>query len=269
MKPNRRISKVWLVVALWIAAVSCAYAEPYMEAGIALVGQASADYRGSHHYQPRVLPLPYFLYQGKIIKADRGGVRGEFWANHRFEFNVSVDGSLSGNSDNNALRAAMPKLSNAFEMGPSFNINVSGLNFNEGWSARFPLRAVFTVGADGVDYIGYLFNPRLTWRTPKTIYGWTPSFNVGFLLADKTYHRYYYDVAQEFVTDSRPFYQAGGGYSGLFTRLAFYKRLELWRFGVSFRYDNLSGAVFGDSPLVETKHYGSVSFGLVRKLWGN
>lgn len=266
--------KYWLLtVACWCVAViprvAGATQATYMEVGVALVGQFSADYRGSAHYQPYAVPLPYFLYQGPIIKADEDGLRGEFWANHRFEFNISVDGSLSGRSDNNELRMGMNKLYSAFEGGPSFNVNITGDSFRDGWSARFPVRAVFTIGGGGLDYIGYLFNPRLTWRASRKIWDWETSLNLGLLFADKTYHRYYYDVAAEFVTDQRPFYSAGGGYSGAFTRIGFYRRLDNWRLGVSLRYDNLAGVRFGDSPLVETNHFSSVSVGLVRTLWAN
>lgn len=240
---------------------------PYMEAGVVLVGQTSADYRGSHHYQPYGLPLPYFLYQGKIIKADKDGVRGEFWATHRFAFDISVDGSLNGRSDNNKLREGMHKLDSAFELGPSFNANLTGSSFSEGWSAQFPLRAVLTLGQSGVDYIGVVFNPRLTWRIPNTYWGWRASFNVGVLFADARYHEYYYDVAPRFATVARPYYQSQGGYSGAFTRLSVYKKVRDWRIGISLRYDNLGNVAFEESPLMQTSHYGSVSFGLVRTLW--
>lgn len=262
-----RIARVVTALLLWISAA--AEGQSYMEAGVALVGQASADYRGSKHYQPYALPLPYFIYQGPVLKADKDGIRGDFWANHRFEFNVSVAGSLNGRSDNNELRQGMPELDSAFEFGPSFNINISGSGFNDGWVARFPLRGVFTIGGGGVDYIGILFNPRLTWRLPNAFWGWRTSYNMGVLFADRTYHSYYYDVAPEFTMQGRPYYRASSGYSGAFTQLSFYRRIDQWRIGAAFRYDNLQGVSFDESPLVETPHYGSVSFGVIRTLWMN
>jgi len=42
---------------------------------------------------------------------------------------------------------------------------------------------------------------------------------------------------------------------------------EDWRYGVSLRYDNLAGASFRDSPLVETDHFFTVSFLFARYLW--
>lgn len=258
-----------LLLLMLLVPPGVAQAQSYMEAGVALVAQASADYRGSTHYQPYALPLPYFIYQGPVLKADKDGVRGDFWATHRFEFNISVGGSLNGNSDNNELRQGMHKLDSAFEFGPSFNINISGEGFNDGWVARFPLRGVFTVGSGGIDYIGMLFNPRLTWRVPSSFYGWRTSFNVGLLFADRRYHGYYYDVDPEQVTENREFYRSSSGYSGAFTQLSFYKRIDKWRIGASLRYDHLGGVSFDDSPLVETDHYGSISVGVVRTLWMN
>lgn len=238
-----------------------------MEAGVALVGQVAADYRGSSHYRPYGLPLPYFLYQGPVLKADRDGVRGDFWSNQRMEFSISVDGSLNGNSDDNDTRRGMPELESAVEFGPSLNIHLAGESLRNGWALRLPLRAVITISDQGIDHIGNVFGPRLTWHKPDLIAGWRASAHLGSTFADRDYHGYFYDVTEAYVTDARPFYRSEGGYSGSFVRLAFYRPWQQWRFGVSLRYDYLNGAVFTDSPLVESNHYGSISMGLVRMLW--
>lgn len=241
--------------------------DPKMEFGLVLVAQAAADYRGSEHYRPYLLPLPYFLYQGPVFKADRDGVRGDFWSGKRLQFNLSVDGSLNGNSDDNEARRGMPELESALEVGPSLNIRLTGDNFQEGWSLRLPVRAVVTLARDGLDHIGYVFGPRVSWRQPDAYAGWRTSFTAGALFADRDYHAYFYDVAQPYVTPERPFYRADSGYSGSFVRFTLYKPWHKWRFGVSLRYDYLEGAEFMDSPLVEVEHYSSISFGLVRSLW--
>jgi len=238
-----------------------------MEAGLVLVAQGAADYRGSEHYRPYALPLPYFLYQGPVFKADRDGVRGDFWSGQRMEFNISMDGSLNGNSDDNEARRGMPELESAVEFGPSLNIRLSGESFREGWSLRLPVRAVITISGDGLDHIGNVFNPRLSWRMPEFYEGWRASFALGAMFADRDYHAYFYDVAAPYVIEGRPFYRTDGGYSGSFLRFTLYRPWQKWRFGVSLRYDYLGGAAFTESPLVETRHYGSVSFGLIRTLW--
>jgi Outer membrane protein V len=266
--------KLVLFSVLWWSATCWGDAEApensnavHMEAGIALVAQGAADYRGSNHYRPYALPLPYFLYRGPVLKADRDGVRGDFWSNHRVEFNISVDGSLNGNSDDNRLRRGMPELESAVEFGPSLNVRLTGESLQEGWSLRLPVRAVITVSGDGLDHIGNVFTPRLYWRKPELVGDWRGSFSIGTMLADRSYHAYFYDVAEAYVTEERPFYRSSGGYSGSFLRFSLYKPWQSWRFGVSLRYDYLDGANFMDSPLVQTRHYGSISIGVIRRLW--
>ncbi len=244
---------------------------PYMEAGIGLVGQYIADYRGSSHYQLQALPLPYLIFEGRIFKADKDGVRGEFFKRARFELDVSLAGSLNGDSDNNPLREGMPELLSSVEVGPSFNIKLTGDEFRQGWSLRLPVRAVIGVDFSGyrLDYLGYLANPRLTWKHPDIGGGWRLSTNLGFTWADRNLHSYYYDVAPEFATPARPAFDTGSGFSGTFLRVSGYKQLGDWRVGLSLNYDNLAHTAFFDSPLVETEHFFSLSFALVRTLWSN
>lgn len=263
-----------LLLWLWLSEVKAdvEIVEPaYMEAGVGLVGQFIADYRGSEHYSLTALPIPYLLYEGRIFKADKDGVRGEFFSSARYQLDISLGGSLHGESDDNIRRQGMPELLNSFELGPSFNIHLGDGNFGEGWSLRLPVRAV--IGVDyrkpDLEYIGYIFNPRLNWRNLDIGGGWRISTNVGIMLADRQYHAYYYDVEPQYSQPGRPSYRASGGFSGINARVSTYREFGVWRLGMSFNYDNLNNAVFRDSPLVETDHFVSFSFGLTRTLWTN
>lgn len=272
MKKIKWAAMLWLWLWILDAKADVQAIEPaYMEAGVGLVGQFIADYRGSEHYSLTALPIPYLLYEGRIFKADKDGVRGEFFSRTRYQLDISVGGSLHGESDNNIRRQGMPELLSSFELGPSFNIHLGDGNFDNGWSLRLPLRAV--IGIDykkpGLDYIGYIFNPRLNWRNLDIGGGWRISTNVGILWADRHYHAYYYDVAPQFSRADRPYYRSSGGFSGVTTRVSTYREFGLWRLGLSLNYDNLNDAVFRDSPLVETDHFVSFSFGLTRTLWTN
>lgn len=240
-----------------------------MEAGLLLVGQVSGDYRGSSHVSSRFLPLPYFTYQGPVVQVDRGGIRGDLWKAYRFQLNVSVDGSLGSNNSQSSLRQGMPELDSAVEFGPSLDIQLSGESLENGWSLRLPLRGVFTLSKSGVEHIGYLANPRFTWRNPNLFASWRFSFHAGALFADREYHNYYYGVAPQFANAQRSVYQAVGGYSGSYLRFNFYRGWETWRYGLSLRYDYLAGSKFAESPLYETDHYGSISFAILKKFWGN
>ena len=240
---------------------------PKWEAGIAVGGQALNDYRGSKESQVNAYPVPYLLYRGDFLKADRDGVRGEFFSNSRIEFNLSGDSALVGDSEDNELREGMPELESAFELGPSLNINLTGKTFRDGWQLRLPVRGVLTVGGTGVHGIGYTFNPRFTYTKQNAWRNWRARLNLGALFATERYHDYYYDVDSAYVTQERPLYQSAGGFSGSYFKASLSRRSGAYWYGVSFRYDNLADAKFVDSPLVETDHYYSISFALAWAGW--
>ena len=74
---------------------------------------------------------------------------------------------------------------------------------------------------------------------------------------------------REYVRPFRSEYNAQAGYSGEFIRLTLFRSWGSYKAGVSIRYDHLGNAIFKDSPLVESEHYGSVSFAIIKKLWSN
>ena len=238
-----------------------------LELGVAVGGQVLRDYRGSKNRQTQAYPVPYFIYRGDMFKADKSGVRAEFLSNDIFEFSVSGEASLNGGSEDNALREGMPALESAFEMGPSLNINLSGNNLVKGWMLRFPVRGVVTVGETGVHFIGYTFNPRLTYIQPDLFEHWHSKFSVGALYGSNKYHDYYYHVAEEYVTNTRPYYDAEEGFSGLYAKAGISRRIGSVWMGANIRYDNLKDTVFEDSPLVETKDYFALSFFISKTLW--
>ena len=78
---------------------------------------------------------------------------------------------------------------------------------------------------------------------------------VGVKYATRDYHAYYYDVDPVFSTATRPAYVSSKGYGGAFTELGASWREGNWVGWTFMRYQNLKGAVFEDSPLVEDKNY--------------
>lgn len=243
---------------------------PKWEVGVALGSQYLADYRGSSEYGAKVLPVPFFVYRGDRLRVDRKGLRGDLLRSKAWEFNVSGEVSLSGGRDGNAKREGMPELDSAFEIGPSLNIALDGNIIDDGWLLRLPARAVFSAGSSGVGYVGYLINPKISYIKDTGTNGWRFSGNVGATYASQDYHAYYYQVDTEFVLEDRPYYAAREGYSGTYFKSSLSRRLGSWRYGVSVRYDNISGTHFAEnSPLVETDHYFSVSFLLAKFLWAS
>jgi outer membrane scaffolding protein for murein synthesis (MipA/OmpV family) len=85
----------------------------------------------------------------------------------------------------------------------------------------------------------------------------------GPLYAQRRYHEYFYSVAPQFATASRPAYEAPGGYAGSQVLLATTKRFANYWFGAYLRHDWLAGAVFDGSPLVQQRSYWSGGVGFV------
>jgi len=243
--------------------------EPKLEVGIAGVGQYLADYRGSSEYHPHALPLPIILYDGDFLKIKRTGVYGDLYSAPRWKLTLSAEGSLSSGSSSDKLRKGMPDLQSTGEVGPSLNFRLSGKDFEDGWALRLPVRAVFAVGFSGVKRVGYLANPQFTYRNSDIWNNWHFSNDIGFLYGSRAYHDYYYSVDQRYVTPERPFYRATSGYSGWYFESSVNKREGNWWWGAKLRYDNLSDAVFLDSPLVETKNYFALTFVVSRFIWSS
>jgi outer membrane protein len=255
--------KTVLVLAVFCANPAFAEEQPKWELGAGLGSQTLADYRGSEHYQTSVVPIPFIIYRGDFLQADDDGIRGLFFNSDRFELDVSLAGSLNGDSEGNDLRRGMPELHPSAEIGPSFNVNLTGSDFNEGWSLRLPVRAVYGFDFDEfeVDHIGYLANPQLTYEDLDWK-GWEGSLDLGFLYGSEDYHEYYYSVESQYATSERPEYSADSGFSGSYFSFSMTRREgKLW-YGGYLRYDNLSGASFEESPLVETDHFFTLGLGV-------
>jgi len=236
--------------------------EPLLEYGLGVGAVAFEDYRGSDTSHVYPLPVPYLVYNGKFLKADRDGVRGTLFNQDRVELNLSVNATTPVRSDRE--RSGMPDLRPTVEVGPSFELHVwrsddarIKLDF------RMPLRAAFTVQASP-RMIGWTFTPRfnLDIADPFGFSGWNLGLLAGPLFADRRYDDYFYTVATQYATTLRPAYQATGGYAGTQTTAALSKRFPHFWVGAYVRYDTLSGAAFIDSPLVQSRRYWAGGVGI-------
>ena len=230
--------------------------EKKWEGGIGVGAVYGPDYRGSDEYRSFISPIPYFVYRGKVIRSDREGVRGNFLRTDRYEFTLSASASITPETDKSTLREGMPELGSTIEFGPSFNINLTGDSFAQGWHLQIPWRAVFAIGADESGYIGSVFTPQLVYRNKFN--DWTFGYRAGITFADEDYHDYYYKVDQQYVTASRNYFDASGGYSGWNSQAAVSRKFThgntSTQLAFFIRYDNINGTDFTKSPLVVTDH---------------
>ena len=199
--------------------------------------------------------MPYVVYRGEFLKADRDGARAVLMDTDRAEIDLSLSGSLPVRSESKGARAGMDKLPGTVEVGPNLNLTLwRSATRAAKLDLRLPLRAAITLESSP-RVIGGVFAPNLNLDLANWAGGWTAGFLAGPLFQTQDYNRHYYGVDANDATASRPAYRAAGGYAGWQAVAATSRRFEdLW-VGAFMRYDSLRGAVFADSPLVE-RHSG-------------
>lgn len=260
----RRRSRSLATVLIGLAWAGGAEAkpEPLLEFGMGVGAIAFEDYRGSKTTHAYPLPIPYLVYNGEFLKADREGVRGTLFDQDWVELNLS--GNFTTPARNDRERSGMPDLRSTLELGPSLDFHLSRSDdLRVKLDLRLPLRSAFTVEASP-KYIGWTFTPRLALdlTDPLGFTGWHAGILVGPLFADRRYHDYFYAVAERYATAWRPAYRATPGYAGAQAITALSKRFPRYWVGAYVRADTLSQAAFVDSPLVQRNSYWSAGFGI-------
>jgi outer membrane protein len=265
----RRSSRGVACAALALAAVltggARASEQPLWEFGMGVGAIVFNDYRGASSMHAYPVPVPYFLYRGHILQADRDGLHGRFLNQRYVEFDISANATAPVFSRNSAPRAGMPNLASTIELGPSLQWHL--------WRAaderlrldlRTPLRNAITI-ASPPRSIGWIFAPNLSldYRPTGRAAGWNLGVLGGPLYAQRRYHEYFYGVAPQYATATRPAFEAPGGYAGTQLLLALSKRYANTWVGAYVRHDWLQGAAFIASPLVQQRSYWSGGVGFV------
>ncbi len=129
-----------------------------------------------------------------------------------------------------------------------------------------PLRAALSVGNPLIGHQGWVFSPHLNWVWIKggERARWRWNLSAGPIFANRQYHEYFYTVSDRYANAGRPAYDATAGYSGSRMTLGLSMNSKKWFAGAFVRYDDLHGAAFDDSPLVETHSYLAVGVGISR-----
>jgi len=263
---TRRVARAAAIAALalgLVCRVAVAVDKPLWEAGIGVGGLWLPDYRGSNESRGYVLPIPYLIYRGDILKADREGVRAEFLDTDRVRFEITVNASQPVRSSSNEARQGMPNLKGSIEAGPALVVNLARsddrtmkLDF------RLPVSVGVTLGG-GFQGIGWQTSPRLNLDVfdVARVSGLNLGLAAGPIFQTRTRDAYFYDVPDQFARPDRPAYRSGGGYAGAQFLTALSKRFDRYWVGAFARVDTLSGASFENSPLVRKKTYFATGIG--------
>lgn len=239
---------------------------PLWELDVAAIAARLPHYMGSDEYESYHYILPYLIYRGDVLRADRQGVRGILFESKRFETSLSAWGNPPVPEDNDA-REGMPELDAVGELGPALRYYI----YERGWLDHLYLQVAvrgtisfdFNGGLDiGMAYEGWHGSLDLNYQNKSLFKDHDLSlyFKASLHFADSLYNDYFYGVESQYATAERERYDADAGYGGFSLSSSLYKRLtSRLSVGCYARWNNLNGAVFEDSPLVRDKN--NYSFG--------
>lgn len=244
------------LAGLTLGRASLAEPLPLWEVGAGVGVLALPDYRGSDETATYVLPVPYFVYRGEYLKADRGSLRAELFDNDRIEANLSLNATVPVHSKNNQARRGMPDLKPTVELGGDVSLALwNSMDSRMKLHFRAPLRTAITIESSPKQ-IGWLFAPNLNLNIvdPGGFSGWKMNMLAGPLFQSRKYNDHFYSVSSSQALPDRPAYDAKGGYSGAQLTMTLSKRYRRHWVGGFLRYDNLTGSVFDESPLVRDRN---------------
>ncbi len=259
-----------LVLCLALAAGCAAQAQdrdaepgrqPLWEAGVFAGALSTPAYPASSQRNQRALVLPFLVYRGEVLRADRDGLGARMVHTDRFEFDIGFAGSLPASSNDIELRQGMPDLGTLIEFGPRVKMVLTEPAPGQRATLELPLRAVLEFNG-GERQVGTALEPKLAyeWHARGD---WRLKSALSWVLGDQALNQYFYAVPAVYATATRPAYAAQAGLISTRLTVDGSKRLgpdvNLFAFA---RYDLHDGAANQASPLFAQNQGSSFGLGL-------
>lgn len=235
---------------------------PLWEAGLFGMGYTQPAYPGADDRASRALVLPYVIYRGKYLRADRGTVGVRALKTPRIELDVGFAASLGSHSSDIPVRHGMSDLGTMIEFGPRLKIKLGDISTGSSDTRlQFPLREVIDV-SHGFRSRGIAFEPQ--WVTDTRLPNrWFISTSLGAMIGNSKLADTFYGVAPGEATPTRASYTARAGLialrAGLLASHSLTPDVRLFYF---MRFESLAGAANRDSPLVRRDYGWSAGVGL-------
>lgn len=224
---------------------------PLWELGVGAGGLAVPAYPGSKVTRRYLAPWPYIAYRGERLKANREGLGIDLFASRRVRLEMSLSGTLPVRSQGTA-REGMPDLPLAVEAGAVLKLALLDAGADR-LALHLPVRHASGVKRAALQDVGWIVDPTLRWTRSFVAWGqpldWGVDLTVKF--QDRRYNNFYYEVAPDQATPTRPAYSSRAGYAGSTLNTGFLLRRGAFGLGAFVGLSNLSGARFAASPLVQ------------------
>lgn len=243
---------------------SAADAPPLWEAGLLGFSASQNAYPGASERTQKTLVLPWLIYRGPVLRADRGGIGLRAVRTPEFELDLGFAAALGASSERLEARKGMPDLGLLLEAGPKLRWNLAEQGSLR-WRAELPLRAVFDA-SDSMKMRGWSLEPALQLEHRGET--WMSTWSVGALLGNRRLTDTFYGVAPVYATVDRPTYEASAGLIAWRANLSVSRALARdWRVFGFTRIESLAGAANRASPLVQRQSGASFGIGLSWSGW--
>lgn len=267
--PTVRHCSLPTLAALAAAALTCTGAAaddetarglPLWEFGAVAFGTSQQAYPGADQQVRRGLVLPYVIYRGRFLRADRETAGLRAIKTERFELDIGFAGAFGARSGDIDARRGMADLGTLVEFGPRARLTL-GEALGGRWRLDLPLRSVFDL-SDGFAHRGWVLEPALRYDAAP-VAGWRWSASAGALVGDRRLADTFYRVRPAEALADRPAYAASAGLVAWRLELRATSELSRdWRVFGFARVDSVAGAANHDSPLVRQTAGGSLGVGL-------
>lgn len=236
---------------------------PLWELGLGVAGLSLPHYRGAERASRWLLPAPYAVYRGEVLRANRDGVKAMLFDTDAVDLDLSLAATAPSRSADEPAREGMADLAGTLEFGPNLNLR---LGRGPGWKVelRLPLRAAMTLESRP-RAIGWAASPNL--NLDRAVGAWDVGAQVGLLWGSRRQHAYFYDVAPADATPTRPAFRSTAGAAGWQATLGVSRRDGDRWFGAFVRTSSLAGTALADSPLVRRPQTTSFGVAVSWVLW--
>jgi outer membrane protein len=243
------------------------------ELRLAAFGRYAPVYPGSAESELTLLPIPIPVYRGSFLNFGENldqVARGEILETRRVRLGVDLDFTFGEDSDEIAVRQAMPDLDFMLEIGPELEIKLDNRTPEQG-ELLLALQLRAGISFDGLDPTsrGFLFSPELEYRRDQVLGGDNLlSLRLKPSWASEDFMDYYYEVEPQFATLARPAFDATSGYVGSRLTAALTRQInDRLVFGISVSYWINSGAENEASPLYLDDTGASIQAAFIWTLW--
>jgi outer membrane scaffolding protein for murein synthesis (MipA/OmpV family) len=247
--------------------------QPRYELGAAGGAFYLPDYPGADQSHARALILPYFIYRGEVIRADReGGLRGRFLKRERIEGDLSFNAAFNARSHDNDAREGMPNLDWIGEVGPRLSYYFIR-DQNNRFKFSVPVRYVFSANVLSwrlrAASRGFTFNPELGYVRRLADSTTMLSSYLGGTWATEKLMDYFYQVDAPYASSGRAQFDARPGYmmtdAGITLIKTFMKKQLALFAGVSWQFYDGSANV--DGPLLRERTTETYAVGLAWSMY--